>query len=140
MVVRMTYEEINLIRLMNLNSLMPHYWSELILLAQQLISEEQRIKLDELIHDVEKMVLETKRVREETPDGRVIWKTVVKGDASIYDIEMALESNADYFAYFEKEDGTIVTKFDVERKLDKLRKWLYTEVRIRSQNKRFSRM
>ena len=110
------------------------------MLAQQLLSEDQRVKLNELIYDVEKMVLETKRVREETPDGKVVWKTVVKGDASIYDIEMALESNPDYFSYFEKEDGTIITKFDVERKLDKLRKWVFEEVRIRSQNKRFTRM
>jgi hypothetical protein len=58
---------------------------------------------------------------------------------SLYDIEMAIESNADYYAYFEKEDGTVVTKFDVERKLDNIRKWLYETVRVKSQNRRFMR-
>jgi len=93
-----------------------------------------------MIYEVEKMVLETKRMRMEMPDGTVVWKEVVVGEASIYDIEMALESNADYYSYFQKDDGTIITKFDVERKLDNIRKWLYNEVRIRASGKRFSRM
>jgi len=108
--------------------------------AQQLLNPEQIEKLNEMIYDVEKTVLETKRVRQEMPDGTVVWKEVVKGEASIYDIEMALESNADYMAFFQKDDGTIITKFDVERKLDNIRKWLYAEVRVRASGKRFSRM
>ena len=71
------------------------------------MTPEERLRLNEELHDVERMVLETKRVRVELEDGTVLWKTVVKGDASIYDIEMALESNPDYFSYFEKEDGMI---------------------------------
>lgn len=136
----MSYEEIILIRIMNTSSLQPHYWSELLSLANQLLDDQGRQKLQEMIAEVEQMVLETKRVREELPDGSVKWKTVVKGEASLYDIEMAIESNMDYYAYFEKEDGTIVTKFDIERRLDKIRKWIFDSVRERAANRRFSRM
>jgi hypothetical protein len=98
------------------------------------------VKLNEMIHDVEKLVLETRKERIELQDGRVIWRTTVKGEASIYDIEMAIESNADYYAYFERDDGSQVSKFDIERKLDKIRKFVYENVRMRAQNKRFTRM
>jgi hypothetical protein len=52
---------------------------------------------------------------------------------------MAIESNLDYYAYFQREDGVIVTKFDVERELEKIKGWLYEKVRQRAQGKRFSR-
>jgi hypothetical protein len=59
---------------------------------------------------------------------------------SLYDLEMAIESNPDYYAYFEREDtGTTVSKFDVERELNKIRLWIFERVREKAQSRRFSR-
>lgn len=140
MVQRISYEEMCLLRMMNMSSLMPHYWSEILLWAGQLLDQDQLQKMNEMIHDVEKMVLETKRERLELEDGTVVWRETVRGEASLYDIEMALESNPDYYSYFQREDGTVVTKFDIERKLDKIRKFIFEEIRARASNRRFSRM
>jgi hypothetical protein len=123
---------------------MPHYWSELILLAFQLISPEEREKLQGMIFDVEKMVLETEMFPRELRDEatgqiRIQWVERVRGELSLYDVEMAVESNPDYYAYFEREDGLKVTKFDVERRLDKIRKYLYELVRQRAQGRRFQK-
>jgi len=142
--VRYSYEEMVLLRLLELNSLMPHYWSELILLAFQLISPEEREKLQGMIFDVEKMVLETEMFPRELRDEatgqiRIQWVERVRGELSLYDVEMAVESNPDYYAYFEREDGLKVTKFDVERRLDKIRKYLYELVRQRAQGRRFQK-
>lgn len=134
-----SYEEMILLRLLELNSLIPHYWSELILLADQLLSAEERLELYKMIFDIEKMVLETEMVSEEQENGEVIWVEKVRGQLSLYDVEMAIESNPDYYAYFEKDDGTVISKFDIERKLDKLRKWLYEKVRSRAQGRRFNK-
>ncbi len=136
---RYSYEEMILLRLLELNSLLPHYWSELMLLAEQLLSSDERAELHEKLFDVEKMVLETEIVPKEQPDGSVLWVERIKGSLSLYDIEMAIESNADYYCYFERPDGSKVTKFDVERELDRIKKWLYEKVRDRSQGRRFMR-
>ena len=140
MVVKHSYEEMILLNMMNLNSLMPHYWSELILLANQLLDDDERYELRKRIFEVEKLVLETEVVPKTLPDGKMIWVERIKGNLSLYDIEMAIESNADYFAYFERSDGLKITKFDVERKLNSIKSWLYDKVRERSSNRRFSRM
>lgn len=114
------------------------------LLAFQLLNPEERVELQEMIFDVEKLVLETEMFPEEMLDEesgkmRVMWKERVKSEMSLYDIEMAFESNADYYCYFEKDDGTRVTKFDVERRLDRIRKHLYEKVRERAQGRRFQK-
>ena len=118
---------------------MPHYWSELILLAEQLLLPEERAELHEMIFKIEKLVLETEIIPKDTGDGMVIWVERIKGRYSLYDIEMAVESNPDYYAYFETPDGRKVTKFDIERELDKIKKWLYEKVRSRAQTRRFLR-
>jgi hypothetical protein len=115
-----------------------------VLLARQLLSDVENRELDEMIFEVEKLVLETELVPEEVVDPetgkvRVLWVEKVIGRHSLYDIEMACESNPDYYSYFEKSDGMQVTKFDVERKLDVIRKWLYSKVRERSQGRRFQK-
>jgi hypothetical protein len=138
--VKFGYEEMILLDLHSLSSLQPHYWSQLILLAEQLLSPEERITLNEMIFEVEKMVLETEIFPERDEEGNIVWVERIRGELSLYDIEMSMESNADYYGYFQKDDGTLITKFDVERKLDKIRKWIYEQVRIRSMNKRFNRM
>lgn len=125
--------------MLELNELMPHYWSNLIMLAEQLLEDDERQKLYEMIFDVEKIVLETEMVQREQPDGTIVWVERIKGRLSLYDIEMAIESNPDYYAYFERPDGTKVTKFDVERKLNNIKGWLYEKVRERSQGRRFQR-
>lgn len=139
-ITRSSYEEIILGRLLSLNSLVPHYWSELILMAEQLLSNEERQELHSMIFEIERMVLETEILPREDQDGKLIWVEKIKGRLSLYDIEMAVESNPDYYAYFQKEDGSIVTKFDVERELDRIKAWLYEKVRLRSQGKRFARL
>lgn len=128
-----------LLRLLELNSFMPHYWSELLLLAEQLFSYEERQELHAKIFEVEKLVLETEVVPKSQPDGKTVWVERIRGKLSLYDVEMALESNPDYYAYFQREDGTVVTKFDIERQLDKIKKWVYGLVREKSQSRRFTR-
>ena len=104
-----------------------------------MLSPEERDELHGMIFDVEKLVLETEVMPSEQEDGSVIWVERIKGKLSLYDIEMATESNPDYYAYFERSDGQKVTKFDVERRLDKIKQWLYTKVRERAQGRRFMR-
>ena len=122
-----------------MHQLAPHYWSELILLAEQLLDADERRMLREKIFEVEKLVLETEIVPREQPDGSIIWVERIKHGMSLYDIEMAIESNPDYYAYFEKDDGSTITKFDVERKLNDIKKWIYALVREKSKGRRFQR-
>lgn len=109
------------------------------MLSEQLLDPDERKQLHEMIFEIEKMVLETEVVPREDEEGKLIWVERVRGKLSLYDIEMAIESNPDYYAYFQKEDGTIITKFDVERELDRVKSWIYEKVRMRSQGKRFQR-
>lgn len=140
MVVRYSYEEMVLLRILELNPLLPHYWSELILLAEQLLDDEEREELHEKIFEIEKLVLETERIPRQAANGQIIWIERIKGRLSLYDIEMAIESNPDFYAYFERPDGLKVTKFDIERELNRLKAWLFEKVRDRSSNRRFNRI
>ena len=119
--------------------MVPHYFSHLFLLAEQLLSPEEREELHEKIFEVEKMVLQTEVVPVEKADGSVQWVERVKGNLSMYDVEMALESSVDFYSYFEREDGSQVTRFDVERELNKIKSWLYSKVRERSSGRRFQK-
>jgi hypothetical protein len=82
----------------------------------------------------------------------VLSKEQIAHGRSLYDIEMAIESNPDYYAYFENPRGahwlpgnlrkkrySEVTKFDVERELSKIKTWIFSVIRKRSETKRFSR-
>lgn len=111
------------------------------MLADQFLqTDEDREELRRMIFEVEKLVLETEMVPiEDEQSGKLIWIERVKGERSLYDIEMALESNPDFFAYFIREDGTQITKFDIERRLDVIRKWLYSKVREKAQGRRFQK-
>ena len=134
------YEEIILLRILDLPSLLPHYWSEIILLAEQLLAEEERDELHKMIFDVERLVLETEVIPQETQDGKIVWIERIKSRLSLYDIEMAIESNPDFYSYFEREDGVRVTKFDIERELNRIKAWLFEKVRARSSTRRFRRV
>lgn len=136
---RYSYEEMMLLRVLELNSLLPHYWSELILLAEQLLTHDEREELHDMIFDVEKMVLEIEVIPRELTDGRLVWVERIRGELSLYDIEMALESNPDFYAYFQREDGRMITKFDIERELNRIKAWLFEKVRERAENRRFTR-
>lgn len=92
-----------------------------------------------MIFDVEKMVLETDVMPVKQEDGAMVWVERIRGELSLYDIEMAVESNADYYGFFQKEDGTIISKFDVERRLDKVRKFVYECLRRHAEGMRFNR-
>ena len=133
---RYSYEEMILLRMLEINSLVPHYWSELILLAEQLLqTEKEREELHKMIFEIEKLVLETEVAPRETEDGKVVWVERVRSRLSLYDIEMAIESNPDYFAYFEREDGQKISKFDIERELNRIKSWLYGIVRSRNERR-----
>jgi len=106
------------------DSLMPHYFSELFILSFQLFSDDELEALKKQIRDVELMIF--------TPE------EIMYG-LSLYDIEMALESNPDFHAYFERYDGSKVSKFDIERRLDSIRRWIFERVRTKAQSRRFSR-
>lgn len=123
---RYSYEEMILLRMLELNYLMPHYWSELFLMAFQLFdpASDEYEDLQKMIFDVELTVFDDDQI---------------ENGASLYDIEMALESNPDYFAFFEKDDGSTITKFDIERKLNKIKAWIYGEVRKRAIGRKFQR-
>ena len=95
--------------------------------------------MNEMIFNIEKMVLETEVVPKETEDGKLVWVERIASRLSLYDIEMALESNPDYYAYFEKEDGVKISKFDIERELNRIKIFLYTKVRQRASQRRFTK-
>lgn len=63
---------------------------------------------------------------------------LVKERHSLYDIEMALESNKDFTAYFERY-GTLIYKFDVERRLNKIKEWIFVLVKQKASQRRFKR-
>ena len=84
-------------------------------------------------------MFETEFVREEDEKGKFVWVERIKGDLSLYDVEMAMESNLDYFSFFQREDGTQISKFDVERALNRIRIWVFGIVRERSLKRRFRR-
>lgn len=158
---RYEYEELVLLRILNLTSLLPHYWSELFLLAKQLLNDEEERKLYEMIRSVEKMVLEEEHWHNifrcddcghswqtesdwfeyeqcQNPECRSSSIKLVRERQSLYDIEMALESNRDFTAYFERY-GKPISKFDVERRLDKIKEWLFQIVKVKAQSRRFKR-
>lgn len=100
------------------------YWSELLVLSYQLFADEELTALQQMVADVEAMVFDEEQL---------------EAGYSLYDIEMAIESNPDYYAYFDRSDGIQVTKFDVERRLDKVKQWIFARVRDKAQVRRFSR-
>jgi hypothetical protein len=102
------------------------YWSELFVVSFQLFDpkSEEYEQLQNLIAEVEFMVFDADQL---------------EAGMSLYDIEMALESNADFYAYFEKTDGTTITKFDIERKLNNIKSWIYAKVRIKAISRKFQR-
>lgn len=119
---------------------MPHYWSTLFAQAVQLLSPEEIAEMEAMLGRVEMMVNGIERVVELDVEGNPVLRERSKGSLTLYDIEMAFESNPDYYAFFEREDGVQVTKFDIERELDKIRKWIFLKVKDRAYSMRFSRM
>lgn len=154
------YEELVILRLLELNSLMPHYWAEFMILSFQLINPEEQKILKKKIEEVEKMVLEedflfnkykcldcNKKFRtrvdwfdlsEGCPKCQSLNIETVRDRHSLYDIEMSMESNRDYNAFFLRY-GDKISKFDVERKLIKIKEFVFRLVRERAQSRRFKR-
>lgn len=133
-------EEMILLKLLGHSHLMPHHWSEMLHNAYLLFDQAERVELQKRIFEIEKMVLETEVVSRENENGQMVWVERIRGKLSIYDIEMAIESNPDYYAFFRREDGRTVSKFDIERELDNLKKWIYERVHAKASQRRFSRM
>ena len=158
-VTKFDYEELILLRILELNNLMPHYWSELFVLAAQLLNDEEKKILGRMVKQVEKMVLEKEVMfnyykcndckKEYTskkdwydmftcPFCKKTDVEVLQERQSIFDIEMSMESNKDYTAYFLRY-GMKITKFDIERRLNRIKIWLFDIVRERSSKRRFRR-
>lgn len=57
---------------------------------------------------------------------------------SLYDIEMAIESNRDFGSFFMRY-GRRITKFDVERKLNRIKQFIFNIIRERASQRRFKR-
>lgn len=153
------YEEMVILRLLELNSLIPHYWSEFMILAFQLLGDEEQKILKSKIDEIESLVLEKEFIKNYYKcvnckfkfKTRIDWfdmtqcpkcespniKTVLDRQ-SLYDIEMAMESNRDYGAFFLKY-GSRITKFDIERKLNRIKQWIFNIIRQRAQQRRFKR-
>jgi hypothetical protein len=104
---------------------MPHYWSELFTLSLQLFEDDELTELKFMIKGVEEIVFTGEQIA---------------SGLSLYDLEMAIESNPDYYSYFEREDnGQVVSKFDVERHLNRIKVWIFERVRMKAQQRRFAR-
>jgi hypothetical protein len=148
-----------LLRTLELNSLIPHYWSELFLLAKQLLNEEEEKRLYRMVRELEQLVLEEEFWYNHLSCSKCqySWKTdsdwfefevcpkcdspdvrIVRERHSLYDIEMALESNKDFTAYFERY-GIPISKFDVERRLNKIKEWIFMIVKRKASQRRFKR-
>ncbi len=155
------YNEMMILRLIELNSLIPHYWSEFLILSFQLLDTDQQKLLKKRIQEIESMVLEEDSLynvyRCDGP--KCLFKFKTKRDwydithcpkcghkqvstvidrLSLYDIEMAMESNNDYNAFFVNK-GVKVTKFDVERKLNKIKQYVFNIIRETATKRRFKR-
>jgi hypothetical protein len=126
--------------MMSISSLMPHYWSQLFVISTQLLDDEELKEMEKMIGRVELMVNGAERTIRVDENGEPQLVIRPKGVLTLYDIEMAFESNADYYAYFERDDGVRITKFDIERELDKIRKWIFLKVKERAYAMRFTRM
>lgn len=139
-VTRISMEEMILLKLLGHSHLNPHHWSDMLHNAYLLFDRDERIELQRRIFEIEKMVLETEVILREDENGTAVWVERIRGKLSIYDIEMAIESNPDFYAFFRREDGRTVSKFDVERELDSLKRWIYDRVHAKASQRRFSRM
>lgn len=138
--VRINYQEIILHSILSLSPLMPHYFSTLLTYATQLLEDQEIREMEMMIGRVEAMVNGIERFMIQNDDGTIQIRERPAGNMTLYDIEMAMESNPDYYSYFERPDGKKVTKFDVERELDKIRKWVFLKVKERAYQTRFTRM
>jgi hypothetical protein len=134
------YQEIVLHQLMSLNSLLPHYYSMLLSLSVQLLNDDEIAEMERMIGKVEMMVNGEERRLVMGDDGEPHIVVTSKGEYTLYDIEMVFESHQDYYAFIERDDGVRITRFDVERELDKIRKFIYMKVKQRALSMRFTRM
>jgi hypothetical protein len=127
-----------IVRLLDLDRNKPNYFTELILLARQMIDYEEEEELRAMLFEVQRKVLETKIVPAEDRFGNTVWVERLSGPQTFYDIDMAMGQNDDCYAYFEKEDGTKVSRFEIERDMEDIRRWVYGKVRKRAMAMRFS--
>jgi predicted Zn-ribbon and HTH transcriptional regulator len=149
-----------ILRMIELNSMIPHYWSELFLLSKQLFTEpEEELMLEMFVRTLEEDVLEREYIYNKFICKKCEYKFMTRQDwfeiqqcpkcsssdvrlvyerMSLYDIEMALESNQDYNSYMRRY-GVKISKFDIERRLNTIKEWIYGKVREKSVGRRFKR-
>lgn len=128
-------------------------------MSAQLLNEQEKAVLGRMIHQVEKMVLEDDVMFNYYMCNicKYKWKSekdwfdisncpkCMKNDVEtlqermgIYDIEFAFESNRDYSSYFLKY-GQRIYRIDVERRLERIKTFIFNVVRERSSKRRFRR-
>lgn len=156
---RFDYEEMVLLRIIELNELVPHYFSNLMLLTDQLINDDERDQLSYMITDIEDYVFEKEDLNHEfyCRDCKKNWETRIEPlyvakcphcksvkivnirmGKTFYDLELAMESNQDYNSYF-KRYGKKISKFSLERRLNMIKKWVFALIRERASSRRFQR-
>lgn len=129
------------------------------MLASQLLSEEERAIMGMMVRQIENMVLEDECLVNHYRCGGcgLYWTSkkdwfdvqfcpkcknpkviTIQERQSIYDIEFVFESNRDYTAYFERY-GQKITRSDVERRLNRIKEWLFGLIREKSEGRRFKR-
>jgi predicted Zn-ribbon and HTH transcriptional regulator len=128
-------------------------------LAFQLLNTDEQKILKKQIEEIEQMVLEDDVLFNvyKCNDCKYKWKTKtdwfdiqgcpkcrgmnivsLQERQSLFDIEMACESNRDYNAFFLRY-GDRVDKFSIERRLIKIKQWVFMIIRERAGSRRFKR-
>jgi DNA-directed RNA polymerase subunit RPC12/RpoP len=156
---KIDFQELCLVSLLRLSYLAPHYWTNFFELASLFLqTNEQKATLKRAILEVEKSVLEESewynyivcrdcKKKWRTEDDNLVHNCpkcnsqntlVIKDRHSLFDIEFAMESIRDYGAFFDRY-GEHISKFDVERKLIKIKNWVWEIISEVGSKRRFRR-
>jgi hypothetical protein len=129
------------------------------ILAFQLLNTEEQKILKKQIEQIEQMVLEEEKLYNEykcidcnhffksrldwfeirgCPKCRSFNVNTMMERFSLYDIEFAMESNRDFNSFFIRY-STRVTKFDITRRLNKIKSWIFSVIRSKAESRRFKR-
>ena len=143
--------------MLELSSFYPSYYSELVMLAFQIFSEDELLYLQNMIYELEDFVLDAedimykyyceicnkkfacRRLLDFCPKCKSIMKMYHVGK-NLFDIELLMGSTNDYTSYHEKKDGSQITKFDIEHRLNDIKRWVFGMIRMKAQGRRFKRV
>lgn len=135
MVLRPTQKEMAykyVFGLLNMGDMtLPHYWSNLFIAMQHLLSEEDMTELKHKIADVERMC-GSKIERKRNGSKKIL------PQMSLYEIEIYLFNSFNLKSYF-LVDGEKVTQFEIERKLFEIKEWCFDKVNTISRDILFTK-